>query len=328
MFFVVKGRKTKKIVGDDVDGSTDRIAFQVGKIEGLGHDSLARECSIAVDQQRYVFLPAVFSITILFGAGASHRHRIDRFQMAGIGHQVDLNLCARASDVLAGRAHVIFHIAAAQNAPRVNILKAGRDLLGRAPGDVHNYIQAAAVAHAHDQIYRAALAGSVENLVHHGDESGEALERKSLVAKITLLQHLFEEIGANQLVENVLLINRSLRAFQALLNPAPPRGVCNVHELGADGSAIHPPGFLCELTIDTQFRMLHMRQETQRIEISLEVSPMAERIENALAVRVWILQNSDDGSFTGSFSSGGHISATRITDDAACVLVSGLIRTV
>ena len=164
--------------------------------------------------------------------------------MAGIGHQVDLNLCARAGDVFAGRAHVIFHIAAAQNAPRVNILKAGKDLFGRAPGDVHNHVQAAAVAHAHDQIYRAALAGSVENLVHHGDESGDALERKSFVAKITLLQHLLEEIGANQLVENVLLIDRSLRAFHALLNPAPPLGVGNVHELGADGSAIDPPGFL------------------------------------------------------------------------------------
>ena len=67
-----------------------------------------------------------------------------------------------------------------------------------------------------------------------------------------------------------------------------------------------------------------MRKETERIEISFEVSPMAKRIENALAVGAWILQNFGDGSFTGSFGSSGHISTTRITDEAAGVLDSGL----
>jgi hypothetical protein len=97
-----------------------------------------------------------------------------------------------------------------------------------------------------------------------------------------------------------------------------------VHKFGADSSAVDPAGFLSKCTIDTQFRMGYVRQKAERVEISFEVSPMAERIENALAVSAWILQNLSNGSFTGSLSSSGHISTIRITDDAAYVLDSGL----
>ena len=286
------------------------------KIEGLGHDALAGKCRIAVDQQWQVFLPAVFSGAILLGAGAAHGHRIDSFQMAGIRNQVDVNLRARASDVLAGRAHVVFHIAAAQNAARIDVFKPGKYLLGRAPGNVHDHIQAAAMAHAHHQIHRAALAGSVENLVHQRDQSGDAFERKTLVAEIALLQHLFEQIGTNQLVENVLLIHSGLRAFQTLLDPAPPRGIGNVHELGADGSAIDPAGFLSEFAIDTQFGMRHRRQKAERIEISFEDIPSGGKDRKRVHGRRLERPDVGGGSFTGSFGSGGHISTTRITDDA------------
>ena len=120
------------------------------------------------------------------------------------------------------------------------------------------------------------------------------------------------------------LINGGLGPFQTLLNPTAPRGVGNVHELGADGSAIDAAGLLRKLTTNPQFGMRHVGQETEGIEIGFEVSPMTERVENALAVGVGVVQNSGDGGFTCSLSSSGQISSTRITDDAGCVLDSGL----
>ena len=66
-----------------------------------------------------------------------------------------------------------------------------------------------------------------------------------------------------------------------------------MHELGADGSAIDPAGFLGEFTFDTQFGMRDVRQETQRIKISFEISPVAERLKNAVAIAVGSVQNFD-----------------------------------
>ncbi len=67
--------------------------------------------------------------TILLGAGAADGHGIDRLEVAGIRNQVNVNLGAGAGDVLSGRAHVIFHVAAAQHAARVDVFESGKNLL-------------------------------------------------------------------------------------------------------------------------------------------------------------------------------------------------------
>ena len=67
---------------------------------------------------------------------------------------MNVNFRARAGHVFTGRAHVIFHVAAAQNAARINVFKAGKDFFGRALGHLHDHVQPAAVAHAHYQIRR------------------------------------------------------------------------------------------------------------------------------------------------------------------------------
>ena len=88
-----------------------------------------------------IFLPASFALAILFGASAADGDGIDRFQVAGIGNQMNLNFRSGASLVFAGSAHVIFHVAAAQNAARIYIFKPGKDFFGSAPGNVHDHIQ-------------------------------------------------------------------------------------------------------------------------------------------------------------------------------------------
>jgi hypothetical protein len=95
-----------------------------------------------------------------------------------------------------------------------------------------------------------------------------------------------------------------------------------MHEFGADGSTVDTASLLGESAISPQFGMRDVGQKAERVEISFQVSPMTERVENALAVAVGIFQNSGEGGFTSSLSSGGHISTTRITDEAGYVLDS------
>ena len=274
---------------------------------------------------KYFSLPCS-PCAILFGASTAHGHGVHRFQMAGIRNQVDVNFRPRAGHVFAGCAHVVFHVAAAQNAARIHVFKSGKDFFGRTPGHVHNHVQPAAVAHAHHQIHRAALTGCFENFIHQGDQGGHAFERKALVAEIALLQDLLEQVGPDELVENVLLIHRRLGTFHTLLDPAALYRVGDVKELGADGSAINPAGLVGKFAFQPKVGMGDGRQKAERVEIGFQISPEAERVKNAFTVAVGSFENSGSGSFTSSLSSGGHRSTTRIADEAICVLDSALRR--
>ncbi len=79
---------------------------------------------------------------------------------------MNVNMGAAASDVLSGRAHVIFHVAAAENASRIDIFESRENFFRRTLGHVGNYIQASAMAHAHHQLDCAVLCRAFENFIH------------------------------------------------------------------------------------------------------------------------------------------------------------------
>src|ERR1700685_3273556 len=142
------GGKSNQIVCDDMNGSTDRVSRQVSEIQSLSYDALSRESSVAMHQQRQIFLGSMLSDPIMLGPGAANGHRINRFQMAGIRYQMNVYLSPAARDVLPGRAHVIFNVAAPQHAARIDIFKSRKNLFGRPPGHLHQHVQAAAMADA------------------------------------------------------------------------------------------------------------------------------------------------------------------------------------
>jgi len=75
---------------------------------------------------------------------------VDGFEVARVRDEMDVNLAAAARGVFAGGAHVILHVAGAENAARVDVFEAGEDFFGRALGNVGDDVEAAAVAHPHD----------------------------------------------------------------------------------------------------------------------------------------------------------------------------------
>ena len=229
---------------------------------------------------------------------------------------------SQAGHVFPGSAHVILHVAAAQNAARVHIFKSGKDFLGRALGHLHDDIQPAAVAHAHHQFHRALLPGGVQNFIHQRDHGRDALQGEALTAEISLLQYLLEQVGPYQ--AGRARVSGPLRAggLPALLYPAPPFGISNVYEFRAHGPAIDAAGFVGKFALNAQARVFHRRKKPEGIEVSLQISPVAERVEYALTFTVGSFENSGCGRWTCRFGSGRHRSLTRITDAMCAGFVS------
>ena len=264
VFFEVAGGESEQVVDDDVNGATDRVAGKVGVIHGFGEDALSGECGIAVDKQREIFFASAFAGAVLFGARAADGDRIDGFEVAGIRYQMDVNLVAAARDVFAGRAHVIFHVAGAENAARVDVFESGKNFFRRPLGDVGDHVEAAAMAHPHDEFDGAEAGAGVENFIDQRDECGDAFERKALAAKIALLHDLLENVGANEQIEYAVLgffCNLVSTRFHALVDPAAALRAVDVVDFNADGGGVDGAGFARVLVVDLQFGVARGRRK-------------------------------------------------------------------
>ena len=65
--------------------------------------------------------------------------------------------------VIAGGSQVVLHVAAAQEAARINVLKAREDILRGLAHDVDHYVQPPAMAHAQHHLLRAQGRGAESN---------------------------------------------------------------------------------------------------------------------------------------------------------------------
>jgi hypothetical protein len=95
-------------------GAADSVALDIAEIEGLRGDALAGKRGVAVDQDGQHLLLAFGADARLLGARPAHGHRIDGFQVAGIGHQMQHEAFAGAHRVQPGRADVVLDVSAAQ----------------------------------------------------------------------------------------------------------------------------------------------------------------------------------------------------------------------
>ena len=92
MLLAVAGGEAHQVIHDDVDRAAHGVAREVGVIHRLSRDALSGKRRVAVHQQRKIFRLAALAGAVLLGARASHRDRIDRLEVAGIGDQVDIDL--------------------------------------------------------------------------------------------------------------------------------------------------------------------------------------------------------------------------------------------
>src|SRR5579884_1563292 len=141
-------------------------------------------------------------------------------------------------DKLSGRAHVIFHVAATENAAWINIFEFRKDVRGGLADRVHHNVKASTMTHGQHNLQHTALCRAVQELIEEGNESGDPFQREAFCSEIPRLDDLLEKISAGEELENPLLIGLGSVCLKAVLNPLTLRRIGNVHELRSDGSAI------------------------------------------------------------------------------------------
>ena len=263
---------------------------KVGVVHGLGEDALPGECGVAMDEERKIFFASAFAGAVLLGASAADGDGIDGFEVAGIGDQVDVNFAAAARGVFAGGSHVILHVSGAENAARIDVFESGEDFLRRPLGDMGDHVEAAAMAHAHDELDGAEPGGGIENFIDERDQSGDAFEREALAAEIALLHDLLEDVGTGEQVENALLVffgnPKPATGFHALIDPAAALGGVDVIDFNADGAGVDGAGFAGVVALAFEFGGLARTEEAEGVEIAFEISELAVGVENAFALGI------------------------------------------
>ena len=122
-----QGGEADLVVEDDMDRAAGSVPFQLGEVEGLRHHPLAGKSSVAMHQQRQEPFPAVSADGILMGAAFPFDHRVDRFEMARVEGEGEM----QPGDI--GRIpFVIFDVTFTGDAFRLIVLEFGED----APGGV------------------------------------------------------------------------------------------------------------------------------------------------------------------------------------------------
>ena len=181
---------------------------------------------------------------------------------------------------------MVLDVAAAEHALRIEILEAREDVDRGAADDLDHDVQPAAVAHADERLLEPVGGGRLEHLVEERNEGRHALEREPLRAGIAAVEHLFEQVGADQALEHGRRVDGRNRLLHALLHPAPARRVGDVHELDADRAAVPPARAGRRLSLGRELRVRPAAREPERIEGGLEVAPSPERVDHLVLGRV------------------------------------------
>ena len=227
-----------------MDGSAGAVALQLGEIEGLGDDPLARKGGLAVDDHRDHPLPFVVVQVGLLGMDDALDDRVDQLQVAGVEAEGEMDLAPRAGEVVAGIPLVVFDVALVVVAVgAVGTLELGDDLLVGLVQDVRQHVQAAAVGHAHDHLFDAQPGAGVHQFVQQRHHGLGPFEGEALLPEIARVQEVFELLGGDQPRQHPAGGSRGQlgpveAGFDALLQPVALVLVRDVHVLDADGAAI------------------------------------------------------------------------------------------
>ena len=104
------GGEADLVVDDEMDRAAGAVAGQAGEAEAFGDHALPRERRVAVDQDRQHGLAMLVLAQRLDRARLAEHHRVDRFEVRGVGEQRQVDLVAVELAVRRG-AEVVLHIA-------------------------------------------------------------------------------------------------------------------------------------------------------------------------------------------------------------------------
>ena len=238
-----RGGEPDLVVHHDVHRAAGPVAAQLGQLEGLGYHALAGERRVAVDQQRQHGEPGLTHVDhVLLGPDDALEHRVDRLEVARVGHQRDRDLRPVARRVLALRAEVVLDVTGPVGAGRVQVpLELLEDLRVGLADDVGEHVEPATVRHAHDGLVQLLVGGLGEHGVQQRDQRLRALEREPALPDELGLQEHLERLGHVQPGQDpdlLVVLGPEVRPLHAGLDPGALLRVLDVHVLDADRAAV------------------------------------------------------------------------------------------
>ena len=237
------GGEADLVVDDQVERAARVVARELGEHQRLGHEALARERGVAVQEQAHHAAARLVVAQVLLRAHLAEHDRIDGLEVRGIRREREVEL-AVAHDPVGRRAHVVLDVARA-----VVVVGGGAAAeLGedRAIGLVHHvreHVQAPAVRHADRDLLHAELGRAPHDLLERRDRRFGAVEAEALGADPLAVDEALERLGRGEVVEDLDLAlalehHLVLDALDALLDPRALRGILDVHVLDADDAAV------------------------------------------------------------------------------------------
>ena len=163
-----------------------------------------------------------FAASALLRTRTPNRHWVHGFQVTRIRNEMHADRTAIRRNKITGSAQMVFHVAAAQHAARIDILKSREDLCGRATDNLHRDVEPATMRHREHGLFGVLLDGSGQNGIEQRQKCCFAFERISLRAKVARLQNLFEDFATDQQFENSRAIG--LPGLQIPFAPEPNCG--------------------------------------------------------------------------------------------------------
>ena len=237
------GGEAHLVVHDDVHGAAGPVPAQQRQVQRLGDHALPGERGVAVDEHgQHGEAGLALVDDVLPGPDHALEHRVDRFQVARVGHQRGLDLGAVGGAEGPLRAEVILDVAGALGAARVQVaLELLEDLRVGLADDVGQHVQPAAVGHADDGLVHVRLGRLGEHRVDQRDQGLGALEGEPALADELGLQEHLERLGhvePGQDADLLVVFGARVRDLHPVLQPAALLGVLHVHVLDADGAAV------------------------------------------------------------------------------------------
>ena len=269
-----------------MDRAAGAIALQIRQAKAFGDHALARECRVAVHQQRQHrdALIRRIAVLVLLGADFAEHYGIDDLEMRGICRERQVYLVAVELAIRRG-AEVILDVAGAFDVGRRRraALEFMEQRAVRLAHHLRQHVEAAAVRHAdHDFLY-AEIAAALDDLLERRDQQLAAIEAEALGAGEFDVAEFFEPFRLDQLLQNraaAFLGETDLlvRSLDALLDPRLLRAVRDVHELDAERLAVGAAADRDDLAQRAELQPEHAVEKYPAIEIGISEAVTA-RIE-------------------------------------------------
>ena len=200
------GGEADLVVDDDMDGAAGLVAVESREVEGFRYNPLAGKGGLAVDQHRQDLLPAAGAGETLPGPAFADHHRVNSFEVAGVGGEGEVDLLSGGVFAVGGKALVVFHIPFADEGELQGLGELGKDGRQGLGEDVGKDVDAAAVGHPQHQVDDPELLGQVDQVVEEGDEEFTPLQGKALLTEKLAMEKLFEEGGFLKFFQNRQLL--------------------------------------------------------------------------------------------------------------------------